>query len=121
VIDYLVWIEGVEPDRTIGLGIDVLQQTLAVVPGLLEAQLLLARTKYLTNDLPGAQATINACLQLDPNYSAANVLLAQIHLGEEQYPEALGALEQALAHDFVSVTTTSQPPQLDIEEEGGVS
>ena len=40
------------------------------------------------------------CLQLNPHYSEANVILAQIYLSGDQYKDAMGVLDQALAHNF---------------------
>ena len=91
---------GSDQDPTLDKGIEILEVVLEFVPGLIEAQLLLAKTKYITNDLDGAQRQIKQCLDLDPNYSEANVLLAQIYLAEHQYKDAMAALEQALAHNF---------------------
>ena len=91
---------GEDKDKTLMKGIHVLEIVLKDVPGLIEAQLLLAKTKYILNDLDGAQRQIHECLQLNPNYSEANVILAQIYLSEEQYTDSLNALEQALAYNF---------------------
>ena len=91
---------GEDHDPTIDRAIEVLEIVLKDVPGLVEAQLLLAKTKYITNDLDGAQKQIMQCLQLNPHYSEANVILAQIYLSGDQYKDAMGALDQALAHNF---------------------
>ena len=91
---------GEEKDKTLVTGIRVLEMILKDVPGLIEAQLLLAKTKYILNDLEGAQRQIQACLDLNPNYSEANVILAQIYLSEDQYTDSLNALDQALAYNF---------------------
>jgi tetratricopeptide repeat protein 21B len=91
---------GEDHDPTIDRAIEALEIVLKDVPGLIEAQLLLAKTKYITNDLDGAQKQIQQCLVLNPNYSEANVILAQIYLSQDQYKDAMGALDQALAHNF---------------------
>ena len=91
---------GEDQDPTLDKAIGVLEIVLTHVPGMIEAQLLLAKTKYITNDLEGAQRQIQQCLQLNPSYSEANVILAQVFLAQDQYQDALGALDQALAHNF---------------------
>ena len=70
------------------------------VPGLLDAQLLLARAHYLRGDSDEALRCCTQCSQADPSFAAAALLHAQILLQMERYRQADAVIEQVLAHNF---------------------
>jgi len=78
----------------------VLDTLVRKTPGLLEAQVLLTRARYLAGDLEGAARAGGAVVRLDPTLSEVHILLAQVHLAGQQYRAAEQALEQALSFAF---------------------
>jgi len=78
----------------------VLESVVRVVPGLLEAQVMLARARFVAGELDGAQRSLALCLKLEPTYAEAHILVAQIFLLQDKFKQAQQALEQALSHNF---------------------
>jgi len=72
------------------------------VPGLLDAQLLLAKTRLLAADLEGAMRGVTQCLRLEPTFSDAHILMAQIYLHDGKHRMAGQSLEQAVSHNFAA-------------------
>lgn len=70
------------------------------VPGSVDGQLLLAKTKFLSRDFEASQGIINRCLQLNPALSDAHLLSANIAFLQEDYTGAINNLERALSFDF---------------------
>eukprot|EP00741_Cyanophora_paradoxa_P023819 tig00021623_g23008.t1 len=91
---------GEQAGPALRLAISCLEQVIQKVPGLLDAQLTLARARYIANDTDGAQRTLAVVLRLEPALADAHLLLAQILLNQDKFKQAGQALEQALAHDF---------------------
>ena len=81
-------------------GLNVLEKVAKEVPGMLQVQLALAKARFLDNDFDSAEKVLSQCLRLDPQYSAAHLIMAQISLYQENYRGALNSLEQAVASDF---------------------
>ena len=81
-------------------GLNVLEKVAKEVPGMLQVQLSLAKARFLDNDFDSAEKVLSQCLRLDPQYSAAHLIMAQISLYQENYRGALNSLEQAVASDF---------------------
>eukprot|EP00899_Mesostigma_viride_P018008 jgi/Mesvir1/26208/Mv02392-RA.1 len=78
----------------------VLEFVTKFVPGLLEAQLLLAKCRFLANDVDAAQRTCMLCLRLEPSFADAHVLLSQVYLHQGKLKVASQSLEQAMSHNF---------------------
>lgn len=62
---------------------------------------LLARVQYLSGESMFASRTLQKILQeLDPSYTEAHLLMAQIHIQNKVYQRASQSLEICLSHDF---------------------
>ena len=71
-----------------------------VAPGLMEAQLLMAKSRYLSRDFEGAQQVLTEAIQGNPSLYTAHMLMTQILIEIEKFTEANASLEQALSHNF---------------------
>lgn len=76
------------------------------VPGLLDGQMLLAKAHFLRGDYDGALRCCVACSKVDPSFSAAALLHAQILLKMEKYRQANAVMEQVLSQNFASKPAT---------------
>eukprot|EP00928_Gymnodinium_smaydae_P093057 TRINITY_DN7707_c1_g1_i1.p1 TRINITY_DN7707_c1_g1~~TRINITY_DN7707_c1_g1_i1.p1 ORF type:complete len:1369 (+),score=395.70 TRINITY_DN7707_c1_g1_i1:73-4107(+) len=92
--------ETAKPGGQLVRGIQVLETLTRFVPGLVPAQVLLARAKLAMGEVDVATRTLNQCLRLDPSNSDTYLLLARIFHGKDQPAAALQFLEQGLSHDF---------------------
>lgn len=91
---------GEQPSPALAKAAKALGPVAFVAPGLLEVQLLMARTRYLSRDFEGAQQVLAEAIQADPTQYNAHVLMAQILIEIGKYKEADASLEQALSHNF---------------------
>ena len=71
------------------------------IPGIIDGHLMLAKSKYISNDNSAAQRYINISLHLDPDCIEALILSALIHMQTDQYLAASRDLEQAMARNFM--------------------
>ena len=69
-------------------------QLVRTVPGSLEAQILLARTKMVCGQLEFAQQTCNHCIKLEPTSAEAHLLSALIAFHQENYVSCQQLLDQ---------------------------
>jgi len=92
--------EGSKPGGYLLRGIQVLETLTRFVPGLVPAQVLLAKSKIALNEIDVATRILHQCLRLDPSCSDTYLLLARIYHGKDQPNAALQYLEQGLSHDF---------------------
>ena len=58
--------------------LSVLDRVAREVPGMLQVQLALAKAKFLDNDFDSAEKVLSQCLRLDPQFSDAHLIMAQI-------------------------------------------
>uniref|UniRef100_A0A182Q0B7 Tetratricopeptide repeat protein 21B n=1 Tax=Anopheles farauti TaxID=69004 RepID=A0A182Q0B7_9DIPT len=80
---------------------NLLESVVKACPGLVEAMYLLAVVQRLGGEVSFASGTLNRILQdLDPAYSAAHLLLAEIQIEQRQYQRAAQSLEICLSHSF---------------------
>lgn len=79
---------------------DILGRLVELVPGSLACKCLLATCKFLVNDFESARFFIEKVIRCDKNFSQAQLLLARIHLYEENYAQATSTLEAAIAASF---------------------
>uniref|UniRef100_A0A182WY98 Tetratricopeptide repeat protein 21B n=1 Tax=Anopheles quadriannulatus TaxID=34691 RepID=A0A182WY98_ANOQN len=80
---------------------NLLESVVKACPGLVEAVYLLAVVQRLGGEVALATATLNRILQeLDPGYSHAHLLLAEVHIEQKQYQRAAQSLEICLSHSF---------------------
>uniref|UniRef100_A0A7S2HRG3 Tetratricopeptide repeat protein 21B n=1 Tax=Zooxanthella nutricula TaxID=1333877 RepID=A0A7S2HRG3_9DINO len=92
--------EGTKPGGYLQRGIQVLETLTRFVPGLVPAQVLLAKAKVALNEIEVATRILHTCLRLDPANADTYLLLARIYHGKDQPNAALQYLEQGLSHDF---------------------
>ncbi len=91
-------------------GVSIVNEITREYPGLASAQILMAKAKYLGNDIDNALQSASLCVSLDPTFSEAHLLMARIGLQREDYRMASQSLEQALSHDFKVRTTQPHRP-----------
>lgn len=81
--------------------LNILEAIVKACPGLVQAVYRLAKVEFLCGDITDAAATLQRILQdLDPTYTDAHLLIAQIHIQQEHYQRAAQSLELCLSHDF---------------------
>ncbi|XP_054888244.1 tetratricopeptide repeat protein 21B [Poeciliopsis prolifica] len=78
----------------------LLDTVVKIVPGLLHAVFLLAKVRYQSGDIDGAQSSLNHCLEQCPSHADAHLLLAQIHLLQGNMMLCNQSLELCLSHNF---------------------
>jgi tetratricopeptide repeat protein 21B len=81
-------------------GTSTLITVVGLAPGFIEAQFLLAKARFLGRKFEAAERTLNECLEHDPTFSGAHVLMAQLHLRQNRSADATRSLNQAKALDF---------------------
>eukprot|EP00742_Colponemidia_sp_Colp-10_P005614 GILJ01006001.1.p1 GENE.GILJ01006001.1~~GILJ01006001.1.p1 ORF type:complete len:1335 (+),score=250.67 GILJ01006001.1:335-4006(+) len=91
---------GETPGTFLNRGVKLLETLSKQVPGLVEAQLLLAKGKFVLNDFEAAQKALAACLRLDSQFAEAHLFMALIGLKTANYRLASSSLDQALSLDF---------------------
>ncbi|VDM42674.1 unnamed protein product [Toxocara canis] len=69
-------------------------------PGLNRACYLLAKAKYLSMDLIGAEKLLKSCLDRDETTAEAHLLMAQMHLQKNNFDEASRCLDVGLSFNF---------------------
>ncbi|XP_077996608.1 tetratricopeptide repeat protein 21B-like [Glandiceps talaboti] len=78
----------------------VLDPLTKAVPGLLDGLFLLGKVKFLSGDVDAAQSTLHHCLEVNPAFSDAHLLMAQIHSHLGNFKQASQSLEQGLSYNF---------------------
>lgn len=81
--------------------LNMLEAIVKACPGLVQAVYLLAKVEFLCGEIAASAATLQRILQdIDPTYTDAHLLIAQIHIQQEHYPRAAQSLEICLSHNF---------------------
>lgn len=80
--------------------IKLLERLTHHVPGCVEAIYLLARAKYLAGMTSAAQSGAQYCLHMDPTYADAHLLMAEVHLSQDNLSSAEQSLATGLGHNF---------------------
>ncbi|XP_071943351.1 tetratricopeptide repeat protein 21B-like [Antedon mediterranea] len=70
------------------------------VPGLLEALYLMGKVRYLSGQVDQAQSSLQHCLDQNPQYVEAHLLMAQLHLQLGNFQQSSQSLEMALSYKF---------------------
>lgn len=78
----------------------LLDTVVKIVPGLLQGVYLLAKVRYQSGDFEAAQSSLNHCLQQNPTFADAHLLMAQIHLVQGNFTLCSQSLELCLSHNF---------------------
>jgi tetratricopeptide repeat protein 21B len=89
-----------ETPRYMNKAIKLLENIIRQYPVNSEAQILLAKARWLTNDINTALKILHDCLQNDPNLVEAHVLGAVINIESGNINAANSALQQAFSQDF---------------------
>ncbi|XP_073386115.1 uncharacterized protein [Physcomitrium patens] len=77
----------VEENYSLLRAADILEQLIGLVPGLMDAHLMLARVFFLLADWEAAQRSIQSAIALDLGCSSAHLLLAQVLRSARSLPE----------------------------------
>ncbi|XP_001096248.2 tetratricopeptide repeat protein 21B isoform X1 [Macaca mulatta] len=80
--------------------VSVLETVVRTVPGLLQTVFLIAKVKYLSGDIEAAFNNLQHCLEHNPSYADAHLLLAQVYLSQEKVKLCSQSLELCLSYDF---------------------
>lgn len=78
----------------------MVEATAKMLPGSVEASFHLAKILYLSSDLSNAQNNCSACLKIDPSFSKAHILMAQINVASNQPKLAIQSLEASMSYNF---------------------
>ncbi|KAM4859500.1 tetratricopeptide repeat protein 21B [Thomomys bottae] len=78
----------------------VLETIVRTVPGLLQAIFLIAKVKYLSGDIEAAYNNLQHCLEHNPSYADAHLLMAQVYLSQEKFKLCSQSLELCLSYNF---------------------
>ncbi|KAM9306008.1 tetratricopeptide repeat protein 21B [Gastrophryne carolinensis] len=78
----------------------VLETVVKVAPGLQQAVFLIAKVKYLTGEVEAAQSNLQHCLEQNPSYADAHLLMAQTYLSQDNLKLCSQSLELCLSYSF---------------------
>ncbi|XP_007494364.1 tetratricopeptide repeat protein 21B isoform X1 [Monodelphis domestica] len=78
----------------------VLETIVRTVPGLLQAVFLIAKVKYLSGDIEASYSNLQHCLEHDPSYADAHLLMAQVYLSQDNFKLCSQSLELCLSYSF---------------------
>ncbi|KAM6332739.1 tetratricopeptide repeat protein 21B isoform 1-T1 [Podargus strigoides] len=78
----------------------VLETVVKTVPGLQQAVFLIAKVKYLSGDIEAAHSNLHYCLERNPSYADAHLLMAQVYLAQNNTKLCSQSLELCLSHNF---------------------
>lgn len=89
-----------EVPRYMNKAIKLLENIIRQYPINSEAQILLAKARWLTNEVNIALKALHECLKTDPNLVEAHILAAVINMESGDIQAANNALQQAFSQDF---------------------
>uniref|UniRef100_A0A6J0TFY9 Tetratricopeptide repeat protein 21B n=1 Tax=Pogona vitticeps TaxID=103695 RepID=A0A6J0TFY9_9SAUR len=78
----------------------VLETVVKTVPGLLQAAYLVAKVKYLAGNAEASQDILQHCIEQDPSYADAHLLMAQVYLLQNNFKLCSQSLELCLSYNF---------------------
>ncbi|NXL43527.1 TT21B protein, partial [Podilymbus podiceps] len=78
----------------------VLETVVKTVPGLQQAVFLIAKVKYLSGDIEAAHSNLQYCLERNPSYADAHLLMAQVYLAQNNTKLCSQSLELCLSYNF---------------------
>ncbi|XP_074856704.1 tetratricopeptide repeat protein 21B isoform X2 [Carettochelys insculpta] len=78
----------------------VLETVVKTVPGLQHAVFLIAKVKYLSGDIEASRSILQHCLEQNPSYPDAHLLMAQVHLSQNNFKLCSQSLELCLSYNF---------------------
>ncbi|XP_051479134.1 tetratricopeptide repeat protein 21B isoform X2 [Apus apus] len=77
-----------------------LETVVKTVPGLQQAVFLIAKVKYLSGDIEAAHSNLHYCLEKNPSYADAHLLMAQVYLAQNNTKLCSQSLELCLSYNF---------------------
>ncbi|XP_033124188.1 tetratricopeptide repeat protein 21B-like [Anneissia japonica] len=78
----------------------VLEPLTKALPGLLESLFLMGKVRFLSGQIDQAQSSLQHCLDQNPQYVEAHLLMAQIHMQQGNFQQSSQSLEMALSYRF---------------------
>ncbi|XP_061464567.1 tetratricopeptide repeat protein 21B [Rhineura floridana] len=78
----------------------VLETVVKTVPGLLQAAYLVAKVKYLAGNPEASQSILQHCIEQNPSYADAYLLMAQVYLLQNNFKLCSQSLELCLSYNF---------------------
>ncbi|XP_034340008.1 tetratricopeptide repeat protein 21A isoform X1 [Arvicanthis niloticus] len=78
----------------------ILSPVVKVAPAMMEPLYVTAQVKFLSGELENALSTLQRCLELDPTFVDAHLLMAQIHLAQGNFAMCSHCLELGVSHNF---------------------
>jgi tetratricopeptide repeat protein 21B len=81
--------------------LNILEAVVKALPGSCDALFNLARVQFLSGEVAASALSLQKILQeIDPTFTPANLLIAQIHIQQNNHQRASQSLEICLSHDF---------------------
>lgn len=81
--------------------LNILETVVKALPGSCEALYNLARVQFLSGEVSASALSLQKILQeIDPTFTPAHLLIAQIHIQQNNHQRASQSLEICLSHDF---------------------
>ncbi|XP_038179193.1 tetratricopeptide repeat protein 21A isoform X2 [Arvicola amphibius] len=77
----------------------ILSPVVKVAPAMMEPLFVTAQVKFLS-ELENAQSTLQRCLELDPTFVDAHLLMSQIYLAQGNFAMCSHCLELGVSHNF---------------------
>nr|XP_031542667.1 tetratricopeptide repeat protein 21A isoform X3 [Vicugna pacos] len=78
----------------------ILNPVVKAAPALIDPLYVMAQVKYLSGELENAQSILQRCLELDPTFVDAHLLMAQIYLAQGSFAMCSHCLELGVSHNF---------------------
>ncbi|XP_057561629.1 tetratricopeptide repeat protein 21A isoform X5 [Hippopotamus amphibius kiboko] len=78
----------------------ILNPVVKAAPALIDPLYVMAQVKYLSGELENAQSTLQRCLELDPTFVDAHLLMSQIYLAQGNFAMCSHCLELGVSHNF---------------------
>ncbi|XP_073916282.1 tetratricopeptide repeat protein 21A isoform X3 [Castor canadensis] len=78
----------------------ILSPVVKAAPAMMDPLFVMAQVKYLSGELENAQSTLQRCLELDPTFADAHLLMSQIYLTQGNFAMCSHCLELGVSHNF---------------------
>ncbi|XP_008834599.1 tetratricopeptide repeat protein 21A isoform X1 [Nannospalax galili] len=78
----------------------ILSPVVKAAPAMMDPLYVTAQVKFLSGELENAQSTLQHCLELDPTFVDAHLLMSQIYLAQDNFAMCFHCLELGVSHNF---------------------
>uniref|UniRef100_A0A8C5K0R6 Tetratricopeptide repeat domain 21A n=1 Tax=Jaculus jaculus TaxID=51337 RepID=A0A8C5K0R6_JACJA len=78
----------------------ILSPVVKAAPAMMDPLYVMAQVKYLSGELENAQSALQRCLELDPTFVDAHLLMSQIYLAQGNFAMCSHCLELGVSHNF---------------------